>query len=53
MIYSPRAQPEVKKSRVHEAKNNGLIFHKGDVSTVQYYLKCKNSLGKINVTLLK
>jgi len=54
VIYSPRAQPEVNKSRVHEVpKNNGLIFHKGEVSTVQYYLKCNNSFGKINVTLLK
>ena len=27
MIYSPRAQPEVNKSRIH-----GLIFHMGEVS---------------------
>ena len=54
MIYSPRALPEVNKSRVHEVpKHNGLIFHKGEVSTGQYYLKCKNSFGKINIALLK
>ena len=33
MIYSPRAQPEVNKSRIYEVpKNNGLIFHMGEVS---------------------
>ena len=33
MIYSPRAQSEVNKSRIHEMpKNNGLIFHMGEVS---------------------
>ena len=33
MIYSPKAQPEVNKSRIHEvSKNNGLIFHMGEVS---------------------
>ena len=32
MIYSPRAQPSVNKSRIHEVpKNNGLIFHMGEV----------------------
>ena len=31
--YSPRAQPKVNKSRTHEVpKNNGLIFHMGEVS---------------------
>ena len=33
MIYSPRAQAEVNKSRIHKvSKNNGLIFHVGEVS---------------------
>ena len=33
MIYSTRALPEENKSRIHEApKNNGLIFHMGEVS---------------------
>ena len=33
MIYSPRAQPEVNESHIHEVpKNNGLIFHMGEVS---------------------
>ena len=33
MIYSSRAQPEANKSRIHEVpKNNGLIFHMGEVS---------------------
>ena len=33
MIYSPSAQPGVNKSRIHEVpKNNGLIFHMGEVS---------------------
>ena len=33
MIYSPRAAPSVNKSRIHEVpKNNGLIFHMGEVS---------------------
>ena len=28
MIYSPRAQPSVNESHIHEvAMNNGLIFH--------------------------
>ena len=35
MIYSPRAQPEVNKSHIPEVpKNNRLIFHMGEVSTV-------------------
>ena len=65
MVYSPRAQPEVNESHIHEVpKNNWLIFHMGEVSelcrktmvnnaTVQYYLKCNNSFVKISVTLLK
>ena len=33
MSYSPRAQPEVNESHIHELpKNNGLIFHIGEVS---------------------
>ena len=33
MIYSPRAQAEVNKLRIHEVpKNNGLTFHMGEVS---------------------
>ena len=32
MIYSPRAQPEVNKSRIHEVpRDNRLIFHMGEV----------------------
>ena len=35
MIYSPREQPEVNKSHIPEVpKNNWLIFHMGEVSTV-------------------
>ena len=31
VIYSPRAQPEVNKSHIHEVpKNNWLIFHMGE-----------------------
>ena len=33
MIYSPRAQPEVNESHIPSLpKNNGLIFHEGEVS---------------------
>ena len=33
MIYSPRAQPKVNKSHIHEVpQNNWLIFHMGEVS---------------------
>ena len=33
MIYSPTAHPEVNESYIHELpKNNGLIFHMGEVS---------------------
>ena len=33
MIYSPRAQLEVNESHIHKVpKNNGLIFHMGEVS---------------------
>ena len=32
MIYSPRAQLEVNKSRIHEMpRNNRLIFHMDEV----------------------
>ena len=31
MIYSPRAQPEVNKSHIHEVPQNNLfIFHRGE-----------------------
>ena len=33
VIYSPKAQPEVNKSHIHEVpQNNWLIFHMGEVS---------------------
>ena len=33
MIYSPRVQPEVNKSNIHEVpQNNWLIFHMSEVS---------------------
>ena len=33
VIYSPRAQPSVNKSHIHEVpQNNWLIFHMGEVS---------------------
>ena len=36
MIYTPRAQPEVNISHTHEVpKNNGLIFHVGEVSELR------------------
>ena len=36
MIYSPRLQPEVKKSHIHEVpQNNWLIFLMGEVSQGQ------------------
>ena len=32
MIYSPRAQPELNKSHIHEVpKSNGFIFDMGEV----------------------
>ena len=35
MIYSPSVQPEVNNSHIPEVpKNNRLIFHIGEVSTV-------------------
>ena len=34
MIYLPRAQPEVKSHIPEVPKNNRLIFHMGEVSTV-------------------
>ena len=37
MIYSPRAQPKVNKSHIPDVpKNNRLIFHTGEVSTVAF-----------------
>ena len=36
MIYSLRAQPEVNKSPIDEVpKNNGIIFHMGEVSELR------------------
>ena len=33
MIYSVRAQPKVNESHIHEVpRNNGLIFHMGEVT---------------------
>ena len=33
MVYSPRAQPEVNESHIHEVpKNNRFIFRMGEVS---------------------
>ena len=33
MIYSPRVQPELNESHIHEVpKSSGLIFHMGEVS---------------------
>ena len=44
MIYSLRAQPEVNKSRIHEvSKNNGLIFHMGEVSELWHKTMVNNS----------
>ena len=44
MIYSPRARPEVNKSRIHEVpKNKGLIFHMGEVSELWRKTMVKNS----------
>ena len=44
MIYSLRAQPEVNESRIHEApKNNGLIFHMGEVSELWRKTMVNNS----------
>ena len=44
MIYSPRSQPEVNKSRIHEvSKNNGLIFHMDEVSELWRKTMVSNS----------
>ena len=44
MIYSPRAQPEVNKSCIHEVpKNNGLIFHICKVSELWRKTMVNNS----------
>ena len=44
MIYSPRAQPKVNKSRFHEVpRNNGLIFHVGEVSELWRKAMVSNS----------
>ena len=50
MIYSPRAQPEVNESHVHEVpKNNGLIFHMGKVSELWH----KTTVSMFSVVVLK
>ena len=42
MIYSPRAQPEVNKSHIHEVpKNRQLIFHMGEVSELWHKAMAK------------
>ena len=44
MIYSLRVQPEMNKPRIHEvSKNNGLIFHVGEVSELWCKTKVNNS----------
>ena len=40
MIYSPRAQPAVNKSRIHEVM---LIFHTGEVSELWHKAVVNNS----------
>ena len=46
MIYSLRLQPEVNVSHIHEVpKNNGLIFHMGEVSE----LWCKTVVNNSHV----
>ena len=46
MIYSPRAQPSVNESHIHEvAINNGLIFHMSEVSE----LLCKAVVNNSHV----
>ena len=50
MIYSLRAQPEVKKSRIHEVpESNGLIFHMGEVSKLWHKTMVNNS-GVFNLS---
>ena len=44
MIYSPKAQPEVNESHIHEVpKNNRLIFHMGEVSELWLRTIVRNS----------
>ena len=44
MIYSPKAQHEVNESHIHEVpKNNGLIFHMGEVSELWLRTIVRNS----------
>ena len=44
MIYSPRAQPKVNKSRIHEVpRNNRVIFHMGEVSELWHKTMVSNS----------
>ena len=46
MIYSPRAQPKVNESHIHEVpKNNRLIFHMSEVSE----LWCKTMVNYFHV----
>ena len=44
MIYSSRAQPEVKKSRIYKVpKNKGFIFLMGEVSEIWCNAMVNNS----------
>ena len=44
MIYSPKASPSVNKSHIHEVpKNNGFIFHMGEVSELWHKAMVTNS----------
>ena len=44
MIYSPREQLEVNKSRIHEVpRSNRLIFHVGEVSELWHKAMVNNS----------
>ena len=44
MIYLPSAQPEANESHIHEVpKNNGLIFHVGEVSELWRKTMVNNS----------
>ena len=44
MIYSPRVQPEVNKSPIHQVpKNNGLIFYMREVSELWRKTMVNNS----------
>ena len=44
MIYSPKVQPKVNESSIHEVpKNSGPIFHVGDVSELWRKTMVNNS----------